>query len=41
MDPTEINTAALHSSHILAVIHQMDEHHYGQKNKKTTKHQTK
>lgn len=32
MDPTEINMAALHSSHILAVIHQRDEHHYRQKN---------
>lgn len=30
MDPTEINTAALHSSRILAVIHQRDEHHYRQ-----------
>lgn len=28
MDLTEINTAALHSSHILAVIRQRDEHHY-------------
>lgn len=27
-DPTETNTAALHSSHILAVTHQTDEHHY-------------
>lgn len=28
MDPTEINMAALHSSRILAVIHQRDGHHY-------------
>lgn len=31
MDLTETNRAALHSSHILAVIHQMDEHHYRRK----------
>lgn len=28
MDLTEINRAAPHSSHILAVTHQMDEHLY-------------
>lgn len=37
MDQTEINTAALRSSHILAVIHQRDEHHYTQtKNNKSS-----
>lgn len=40
-DLTEINMAALHSSHKLAVIHQMDEHHYRKKKKKPTKNQPK
>lgn len=33
MDLTEINRAAPHSSHILAVIHQTGEHLYRKKNK--------
>lgn len=36
-DLTEINMAALHSSHKLAVIHQMDEHHYRKKKTKQPK----